>query len=221
MEIQKLIHQLALVLEMVGVEASLQLNCLMMIGNLQTLGVPIHLTSIPGTVAASFGVFFLPALGVLVKRCASSKSGKAKILLATSSLSMIGLVLIMLGNTLVILEPLNDKDVLLFTNETLMDLNSTSSTTHNSLTTTLNGSGLTELHQDPQLYSGGISVAAAITMIGYICVDSGYDSTNCFLKTFSMACVLPKDQPGIIIKQVLLSTFGGYQSIAYIVYFGP
>ncbi|GFO21138.1 proton-associated sugar transporter a [Plakobranchus ocellatus] len=54
-----------------------------------------------------------------------------------------------------------------------------------------------------------ISFYAFLAMVGYCLVDCGYDSCNCFLKTFILHCTPPRYHDTVIVKSVLMSALGG------------
>ena len=93
-----LLWQLTITSEMIGLEANIAMEVILMIANLQTLGVPIRYSSLPGTVAAATGVFLIPCLGFVLDRWAKSKQSKANILAFTTTIQLLGSLLVLLAN---------------------------------------------------------------------------------------------------------------------------
>ncbi|CAG5129791.1 unnamed protein product, partial [Candidula unifasciata] len=212
-----------LVIESVGLETSVTLEVIFMIANIQTLGVPIRYSSLPGTISAAMGIVLIPTMGFVMDRCAKSKSAKALILIGTSCLEIMGSMLIFIGNAI----------KLAYYDDSGIDISSTVFYTpgvtypwnnvNTSITPTLNDYLLEHNFSNFQTYfttpSVSLSVSssgeetiryfAVLAMIGYCLLDCGYDSSNCFLKTFALASTKPRYHSGIIVKSVFVSSFGG------------
>ena len=62
---------------------------------------------------------------------------------------------------------------------------------------------------DDDDYPTDVPFFAILAMIGYALIDCGFDSSNCFLKTFAIACVPADQHAGVIVKCVLMSSLGG------------
>jgi len=62
---------------------------------------------------------------------------------------------------------------------------------------------------DDEDYPTDVPFFAILAMIGYAFIDCGFDSSNCFLKTFAIACVPADQHAGVIVKCVLMSSLGG------------
>ena len=120
-------------------------------------------------------------------RFVTTTRGKANILLFATSLNLVGIVLVFLGNFMA-----------------LMDSDRSSEPFHN----VTNSSDPVYLGKENVTSAKNIPTYAIITIAGYVFLDQGYDSSNCFLKTFALACVPVEDHPGIIVKQILASSFG-------------
>lgn len=106
-----LLWQLVITSEMVGLEANIAVEIILMIANIQTLGVPIRYSSVPGLVAAAAGVFLIPFLGFVLDRWAKSKQSKAKILAFTTMIELTGSLLVLLANGLKLALTSVDSDI--------------------------------------------------------------------------------------------------------------
>ncbi|GFO21130.1 sucrose transport protein [Plakobranchus ocellatus] len=276
--------QLVITGEMIGLEANITLEVILMIANIQTLGVPIRYASIPGTVAAAFGLFLIPVLGLVLDRWAKSKRSKAKILGFTTLIQLVGSLCVLLANGIKLAVDHtntssasngstsgNITDLFLLDNLIGIELtNSTSdlysesslrstetfsdyfwpgllSDNQSSILTTLSpftnqtfaparddsrlsypqttpGPSATEERwtttaqqfQEDLRDQGkggykeeGIPFYAYIAMVGYCMLDCGYDSSNCFLKTFVLHCTPPEHHVSIIVKSIMVSSVGG------------
>lgn len=237
-------RQCLLVAVTIGLEASVTLEVIFMIANIQTLGVPIRYSSLPGTVSAAMGVVLIPTMGFVMDRWAKSKSGKAKIMIGTCSLQILGNLLIFSANVIKLVNfDYDEGDNASTASPWLSTTQGHNSTTVNASSHTrfsdpatalasfdnssavssrLDASGPTEsnfLRPDFQNNAGvpatieeaPVRYFAILGMIGYALLDCGYDSSNCFLKTFALASTAPRHHSGIIAKAVFVSSFGTYQ----------
>ncbi|RUS82432.1 hypothetical protein EGW08_009820 [Elysia chlorotica] len=283
-----LLWQLTITSEMIGLEANIAMEVILMIANIQTLGVPVRYSSIPGTVAAAAGVFLIPCLGFVLDRWAKSKQSKAKILAFTTTIHLVGSLLVLLANGIKLGMSLgsdssggngtsgdNLTNFLLLQIKTQTGFNSTSlkippdwnntvSVIPDSIITRegeynysdyfqsqqklLNQSSLTHsetafpfnnpynisvhvpfatlntsMEKARTFYKEEIprnfSVAQAseetipfyayIGMVGYTLLDCGYDSSNCFLKTFVLHCTPVEYHVSVIVKSIMVSSVGG------------
>ena len=271
-----MLWQLAITSEMVGLEANIALEVILMIANIQTLGVPIRYASVPGTIAAATGVFLIPCLGYVLDKWAKSKTSKARILTFTTMIQFAGSLLVLLANALKLtLDYAETSDILNVTstgnltdnlfipgvdfaghNDTIQrnlfagldamvpdfeGLNQSgkialwpnhlnqSIATHvsdifsrdslsNPLTQSPTGSPHVPkaatnlpLTKNSESHSGGdeaIPFYAYIAMVGYTMLDCGYDSSNCFLKTFVLHCTPAEYHVSVIVKAVMVSSVG-------------
>ncbi|XP_059151788.1 membrane-associated transporter protein-like [Physella acuta] len=193
MSVYSMLRKWLLVAAMIGIEACITLEVILMIANVQTLGVPVRYASIPGTVGASCSLLFIPTLGYVMDRWAKSKISKAKILVFTTSIQMIGTSLIFTANTVKLL--LYDDGH-----------NATTANVTNASTTT-QGFPVESSSKSPG--SEHIYFYAIIAMVGYSLNDCGYDSSCCFLKTFSLASTPKEEQSSIIVQSSFVSSLGG------------
>ena len=69
----ELLHHILLVVEMFGLETCASLEAVQMVSNLQSLGVPVQLSTTPATVSSIIGIFLIPALAIFMDRKASSR----------------------------------------------------------------------------------------------------------------------------------------------------
>lgn len=224
----QLVKSFLLVTHMVGVEACVAFEVILMIANIQTLGVPIKFSSLPGTVAAAFGIVLIPTLGFIMDKWATSRPAKAKILILTTSLQLTGTFLIFIGNTVKLLyhdnqTPSNttwwnvtipnntdwtNSSVFTSIGTTLaeVDFTGTSPTINLSAILTTRFDGIaTDLPAEKE----SIQYFAILAMVGYAMIDCGYDSSNCFLKTFALSSSPPEDHSNIIVRSILISSMGG------------
>ncbi|CAL1538587.1 unnamed protein product [Lymnaea stagnalis] len=226
----QLFKSLLLVTHMVGIEACVAFEVILMIANLQTLGVPIRFSSLPGTVAATFGIVLIPTLGFIMDKLATSRRAKAIILVCTTSFQVAGTFFIFIGNAVKLLyhdkltpsnstwwnvtteESLTTKTE--WPNETLLSVMGITATEYprigptsniSLLLTTQFESSTTELPTE----EAPIQYFAILAMVGYALIDCGYDSSNCFLKTFALASTPPEDHSNIIVRSILVSSLGG------------
>ncbi|BFZ16441.1 hypothetical protein BsWGS_19480 [Bradybaena similaris] len=215
-----------LVIVTVGLETSVTLEVIFMIANIQTLGVPIRYSSLPGTVSACMGIVLIPSMGFIMDRWAKSKSSKALILIGTTSLEILGSVFIFTANTIKLLyydessdgtgsttfHSLNVTDPWSAVNATTLlpptDYPTEQNVSLNFMNTT-DRSLVTTIF--PAVASEGESIRyfAILAMIGYCLLDCGYDSSICFVKTFALASTEPRYHSSIIVKSVFVSSFGG------------
>ncbi|XP_035826459.1 membrane-associated transporter protein [Aplysia californica] len=216
MSIGKIIRQLTLVLESAGLEANVTMEVILMIANLQTLGVPISLSSIPGTVSAAFGIVLIPGLGIFMDRLASSTPSKARILVFVTCLQLLGVLCVFFGNLIKLIEPdegsgtYNMSDIF---NSSVVEsqVGEADSVTERAALATNSPQNDTRpwVSMGTAVQEEGIPYYAIMVMVGFACVDCGYDASSCFLKTFALACTPSEDHSSIIIKSVLVSSFGG------------
>ncbi|XP_059151778.1 solute carrier family 45 member 3-like [Physella acuta] len=178
---------------MIGIEACVTLEVILVIANVQTLGVPVRYASIPCTVGASCSLLFIPTLGYVMDRWAKSKTSKAKILVFTTSIQMIGTSLIFTANTVKLLL-YDDGHNATIANET-------------NPSTTTQGFPVEPSITSPDIEN--INFYAIIAMVGYSLVDCGYDSSCCFSKTFFLASTPKEEQSSIIVQSSFVSSLGG------------
>lgn len=214
-----------LVIVTVGLETSVTLEVIFMIANIQTLGVPIRYSSLPGTVSACMGIVLIPSMGFIMDRWAKSKSSKALILIGTTSLEILGSVFIFTANAIKLLyydesskdigsttfHPPNVTDQWSGVNSTTIlppkNYSTEQNLSLNFMNTTDRSLGITIF---PSVTSEEESIRyfAILAMIGYCLLDCGYDSSNCFVKTFALASTEPRYHSSIIVKSVFVSSFG-------------
>ncbi|XP_059151795.1 uncharacterized protein LOC131938013 [Physella acuta] len=199
-----------LVAAMIGIEACETLEVIFMIANVQTLGVAVKYSSIPGIVGACCSLMLIPVLGYVSDKWAGTRLAKAKILISTVSLQIIGTVLVFTANSIKLL--FYDRGG---------HLNSTNISTINgvfrqdSLYTTANGThvehqSLTTITSTPApVEDDGIFFYAVLAMLGYSLTDCGYDASICFLKTFSLSSAPPEEHSSIIVRSIFISSIGG------------
>ena len=276
-----MLWQFIITSEMIGLEANIAMEVIFMIANLQTLGVPIRYTSLPGTVAAAASFFLIPCLGFVLDRWAKSKQSKAKILAFTTMLQLLGSLLVLLANGLKVWmspgadyfglnRPNGENFTLLLRLESAIKAgyNSTSSREISHYITSHPEELLNQSHsiispqklqhqsfllhtsitfpfdspfnssiQHPLLLlntsmempympveaSSSVPIALQqdsaedtlpfytyIAMIGYTLVDCGYDSSNCFLKTFVLHCTPKEYHRSALIKCIMVASMGKY-----------
>ena len=179
-----MIVQLMLVVEMFGLESCAGLMAVQMVSNLRVLGVPVRLATVSSTVSAIVSAVFIPSLGILLNRYAFSKAAKAKILVLTSCVALLGTGFVMSGNVCKLSQAIISNSTKLYNN------------THYSV-----------LKEDN--FVTDIPYFAVMTMVGYALIETGFDSSNCCLKTFAIACVPTDQHADVIVKSALMSSIGG------------
>ncbi|KAK3793131.1 hypothetical protein RRG08_024964 [Elysia crispata] len=92
--------QLTLTAEALGLDSNIALELILMITNIQTLGVPIRYAPIPASISAFFGLLFIPILGIVTDRWAKSKTSKANILIMTACVLLTGSLSVLTANAL-------------------------------------------------------------------------------------------------------------------------
>ncbi|RUS82433.1 hypothetical protein EGW08_009821 [Elysia chlorotica] len=212
-----LLWQLSITSEMIGLEATIVMEVILMIANLQTLGVPVRYCSLPGTVAAIVSFFLIPCLAFVLDKWAKSKQSKAKILAFTTAIQILGSSLVLLANglNLRMKSVLKSNDVANLTDSLLLDnmfaFNETSLADRKNLLGDVFGSitpyTVNTLQSDS--VDGALPFYTYIAMIGYTLIDCGYDSSNCFLKTFVLHCAPVEYHRSLIIKLTMVSSIGG------------
>ncbi|GFS13617.1 transporter [Elysia marginata] len=271
--VMMLLWQLLITSEMVGLEANIAAEVILMIANIQTLGVPIRYSSVPGTVAAAIGIILIPFLGYVLDRWAKSKRSKAIILAFTTTIQLLGSLLVLLANGLklaltsvesddrngssggnltdfhlfqsVSYDSYNDMSATRMSgwintvnavippfSPSIRDLNNSNvsqsqfqnqsfsssiqfrfSVPNKSMEMTHTSSFTTPKYLDYQELSsdgeGSIPFYAFIGMVGYTLLDCGYDSSNCFLKTFVLHCTPVEYHVSVIVKSIMVSSVGG------------
>ncbi|CAL1535428.1 unnamed protein product [Lymnaea stagnalis] len=232
LQLSKRLRKCLLVANTVGIDACAVFEMLLMIANIQTLGVPIRFASLPGTVAAILAAFLIPTIGLLLSRSTLSKRANGIIVFATSCLQIFGTLLVFTANTVKLLYYDHPPGHVTYLqsrkadNRTYLSLgmSTTSSLTPNLL---FNNSssvyGVTSLTYGDNMTGNSsyvlshgaptvppdIRFYAILAMIGFALIDAGYDTSTCFLKTFAVALTPPKEHSNIIFMSIVISSIGG------------
>ncbi|GFS20804.1 hypothetical protein ElyMa_001579700 [Elysia marginata] len=254
----QLLWQLALTAEAFGLDACIALELILMVTNTQTLGVPIRYAAAGGSLSAFCGFLFIPILGVASDRWAKTKTSKAKILVVTTCIELIGLLCVFVANALKLYSNENSSDYRTYDqtiiqepsslrpyeiqllasaeNFTVLSNNLKNSFSENtghtntvfgaewnnsktSLNTPLYDNSTANfsafLHPNMTLSHGptdethSVPFYAYIAILGYCCLDAGYDFGSCFLKTFVLQCTHSEQHVHVLLNLILIASVGG------------
>lgn len=218
MNLPLLFRKFFLLAAMLGIEGCVAFEMILMLANVQTLGVPVSYSALPSTIGASFGMLLTPVLGVLTDKRATSKLSKAKILAGSVSLQMAGTLLVFTANCLKIFA------------HGVGEMGNVS-TVHQHVNMTPHGwEPISALSDNPQcteipdlvgkrnvsVYSRlGYDASSAVkypykplVLVGFGLIDFGNSISFCFFKTFILACVRTEERSSTLVKSSFAASLG-------------
>ncbi|KAL8600218.1 hypothetical protein ACOMHN_062508 [Nucella lapillus] len=227
--------------QLVGMEAAINFEQIYTIPVLQTLGMPLPLTYLPGLVSGPTSLFLLPLIGMLIDKGRSPYRRKFAALVFAAGLQITGMLGVLTANFLHL-------RYLIDLNNTTLGDNGSDGFVNSSVVPTsvgdlyvdgfgkyISGKNISVLGQDSNpdsfVRSGDIKSSAVsldeayqstssahfkagIGMLGFILMDLGFDASNCFVKAFLVSCSPRADHTSLIVLGVMMGAVGGVTNAA-------
>ncbi|XP_059151781.1 solute carrier family 45 member 3-like [Physella acuta] len=209
------VFQTFLVAAMLGIESCITMEMIVMIANVQTLGVPVRYSSLSGIVGAVCSLLFIPTVGYFIDKLAVSILFKAKLLIGSVCLQLTGTLVVLTANCLKLFvyaddnKEVSQRNAFITKTTHYPELNSLSyinQSTYSSNLTEREGFGYASRYEPD---NEEIHFYAILAMIGYSLNDCGYAPSNCFLRTFALASTPIEEHESVLVKAIFLSSLGG------------
>ncbi|XP_076446964.1 uncharacterized protein LOC143284182 [Babylonia areolata] len=238
-----LTRKLLLCAQLGGTEAIINFQQIYTVPILQTLGMPLSLTYLPGLVSGPSSILLLPFLGWLLDRGHNPQRRKFASIVFAAGVQTLGMLCLLLANAMHLgyLMDYSGAAVRMETggsgSPSNHSVSSHSSASNLSVSefVKMNASGGQDVNSfvfadDPegansftvngsslQAYDTGsvnVPLKAGLGMLGVILMDLGFDCSNCFVKAFLVTCSARAEHTSLLVVGVVVGAVGGVTNAA-------